>query len=497
MPMPVDAALLRLPLVGALLLLGGCDSASASARHAATPGPVPPRVALTSQDQPSAATPPANQPQRADPAAEGPGQLGLALSHASYGRAQPQRLLLKVDYRAPAPAAGSRPPLNIALVLDHSGSMAQDRKLDYTLEAARQVVENLGPHDSVAIVAYNDRVTVLSAAGRAVNKPFLYHRLTELAPEGYTNLSAGLLEGIAQLESSRADGQVSHVLLLTDGLANRGVIGGEKLRDFAAGARSRGIGLSTLGCGGEYDEELLASLAEAGGGRYTYVKSPEQIPTAFEQELQGLLAVVAQNVALEVSVAGGQIEEVFGAPLPSPATTHRFDLGDVRAGEQGVFLLGIRPAAFEDGSAVEAEVRLTFDDAQTGRRLEQRDLRRSTFAQADAPDPSSVDSDVLLYGRLLEALELTEQAVAGLDEQRLREARAAYEELYEPARARALELRDQQLLNLAFLLRHFNEELAAAAEGGLIHGHEEARRQLQKDLDYQRYLMTHHRPSAE
>lgn len=205
-------------------------------------------------------------------------QDGSVALQATPGRTPDgQRLLLKVDYAATTPARADRQPLNIALVFDSSASMADARKLRYTIDAARMVIENLTDRDSVALVAFNDRATVLSGAGRVVNKPFLYHRLAEITPQSLTNLSAGLLEGIAQVDAVSTEGQVRQVLLLTDGRANRGETKPAALRHIVQEAKARGIGLSTFGVGSDFNESLIADMAAAGGGRYTYVKSPEQI----------------------------------------------------------------------------------------------------------------------------------------------------------------------------------------------------------------------------
>ena len=151
------------------------------------------------------------QPQP-EPELSGPVAIHASLSHAACTKSDPQTLLLKVDY-VTANAPTERPPLNIALVLDRSGSMAQDRKFPYTIEAARQVIENMTDRDNLAIIAFNDKATVLSPVGRVVNKQFSFHRLTEIAPAGYTDISAGILEGIAQIDSQRAEGQVQYVLV--------------------------------------------------------------------------------------------------------------------------------------------------------------------------------------------------------------------------------------------------------------------------------------------
>lgn len=427
------------------------------------------------------------------PAASGPVVLRAELSHAAYAKGNPSALFLKVDYAVAADPSVQRPPLNIALVLDRSGSMAEGRKFSYTLEAAREVIANLSDRDVLAIVAFSDRATVLAPAGRVVNKQFLLHRLTEIAPDGYTDISAGLLEGIAQIDSQRGEGQVRHVLVLTDGMANRGITGAGALRQLVEKAHARGIGVSTFGCGTEFNEKRLAEMAAAGGGRYIYVKSPEQIPTAFVEELHGLLQAAVQNATIEVAVSGAQVVKVFGQLGGPPARAPRFDLGNLRAGERGTFLMELKPSGFERGSIIEAEARLTFDDPQAGERVKRKVAARATFSEDSNPAALGENVETLLYGRVFRALENAEEAAKGLDVERSRAAHTAFDQLYEQARKHALQTEDQELLNEAFLLKHFMEEIAAAEKERLLHSHSEAEKKFTKESDYQRYLLMHHR----
>jgi Ca-activated chloride channel family protein len=426
----------------------------------------------------------------------GPVAIYVALSHAAYTKSDPQTLLLKIDYSVTANSQMERPPLNIALVLDRSGSMAQEQKFPYTIEAARQVIENMTDRDILAIIAFNDKVTVLSPAGRVVNKQFLFHRLTEIAPAGYTDISTGVLEGIAQIDSQRAEGQVQYVLLLTDGIANRGITDAAALRHIVEKARARGIGLSTFGCGTDFNEKRLTELAATGGGRYTYIKESEQIPTAFVDELQGLLQPAAQNAVIEIVVSGGQISKVYGQLLDQLTSSYKFDIGNLRAGERGSFMVELKPSGFDSSAAVEAEVRLTFDDSQTGERVKQAVNAGSAFSATTDTAALGENQYVILYGNVLNALEKAEEAAKGLDVERARQARAAFEKLYEQAHQLALQSKDQELLNQTFLLKHFMEELGAAEKASLLHSHSEAQKKLSKESAYERYLLMHHQPHA-
>lgn len=416
--------------------------------------------------------------------------IGALLSQSTCRSSSTSCLLLKMEYAVQESPPKDRPPLNIALVLDNSGSMAEARKLPYTLEAARIVIENMTEQDTLALIAFNDRTIVLSAAGRVVNKAFLRHRLEEVVPENYTNLSAGLLEGIAQVRAHSADGQKRHVLLLTDGQANRGATSATALRTIAQEATRSGIGVSTFGVGSEFNERLLADLATAGSGRYVYIGTPEQIPTAFQDELHGLIEVVAQNAAIEIMVRGGEITKVYGQLLDEPTSSHKVVVGDLRAAEHGFVLAQLDSGRSGRVTNLQADVRVLFDDPATG-------LRLTRTASAQLPSRAGPeDQSIAFLSAILEAVEAADLAAQGLDTERYRSARSSFERLYAQARDFAMRTRDQELLNQTFVLKHFMEELAIAEKQGLLHGHQEARARLQKESHYLRYLLTHHRPGS-
>ncbi len=457
--------------------------------------PAPPVVA-----EASLVSDPGNPPQHdhshssPDEVTVGPVTLRATLSHSLYGKTSPKHLILKVDLVAVADSPKDRRPLNLALVFDRSGSMAEDKKFPFAMQAARLVVENLADRDVISLIVFNERAAVLSPAGRAVNKDFLHYRLGQFDPKGYTNLSAGLLDAFAQIDSRSATEQSKRVIVLTDGLANRGVTDPEKLRNLVATARARGIGVSTLGCGTEFDEKLLTNLATAGGGRYTYVRSPEQIPAAITAELDGLLDVVAQNVKLEIGVAtGGAITRVYGRLMNDRVSSYPMALGDLRDGDQSVFLAEIAPDMFKPGTAVGVDVTLTLDNPETGLREQGRLHPEASFSRNERRIQLSADDGVLAYANVLDAMEQAEEAVQGLDIERFREASTLFDRFYEDARKHAIEARDQQLLNQTFLLKHFMAELAAASQTGLMHDHREAQKRIQKEIEYRRYLMGHHR----
>lgn len=455
---------------------------------------------MAAEALPTGAGPGAAERSPAQPAATAPQvqsdriRLRAELSHAAYGQSTPAKLLLKVTFVCADMALTNRRPLNLALVLDRSGSMAEASKFAYLLETAREVIANLTSRDIVSLIAYSDRAAALSPAGRAVNKPFLYHRIEEVWPEGYADLSAGLLESLAQVNSQSAGGQVKQVLLLTDGRANRGVTDPAALRRIVENARAKGIRLSVLGCGTNINEKLLAELAAAGGGRYGFIKSPEQIPGLLNGDLGGLLPVAAQNTRLEVTVSsGGAINKVYGQLLDQPETSHEFQIGNLRAGDCGTVLLGLKPSDFKPGATLEAAARLTYDDPATSERVERVAPARAAFSTGNDTNALKSNQEVILYGEILQTLEWAIEGVEGFDQERYRQALIGLNQWHGQARQFARATRNQDLLNQTFLLTHFMQELEEGRSQGKLHGHEEARGQLPKESDYQRYLLFHHK----
>lgn len=431
---------------------------------------------------------------RAEPGTEEGVALRAALACPTYDERSRECLLLKVDYSASGTAPAARPTLNIALVLDQSASMMADRKLAYTLDAARWVVQNLTERDVLSIVAFNDQTTVLSAAGRVVNKPFLYHRLEEVLPTGYTDLGAGLMEGIAQVRRLSAQGQIRRVFVLTDGQANRGEVTQDSLRKIVQQAAAVGIGVSTFGVGVDFNERLLADLALSGAGRYTYIRTPERIPTAFRDELGGLLQVMAKDAVIRLTLTEGHIRRIYGLLPGPPARSEVLRIGELRATERGFLLAELEPSAFTFGTSVRAEVQLDFRDPRTNAPASRVIRLRASYASEAEAASRGRDSGSAMLAAVLRALEQADTAARGLDFEGYREVRASFGGLYERAREYAIRTRDQELLNQVFVLRHFMEELDAAEQQGLLHGHEEAQEQLGKESHYLQYLLTHHRP---
>ena len=212
----------------------------------------------------------------------------------------PQKLYLMARFES-GPARQDRPrrPLNLSLVVDRSGSMA-GTKLDYTRQAAQFMVYHLSAQDTLSIVLYNDKVETLLMPEKVRRKDVINQRIESIKAGGTTNLSSGWLEGCTLVTQNLDDESINRVILMSDGLANRGVTAIDQLTALARQKFGDGISTTTMGMGEDFNEDLLMEMANAGGGAYYFIESPEVAPFIFQEELQGLLNVVGQNLVVSI-----------------------------------------------------------------------------------------------------------------------------------------------------------------------------------------------------
>ena len=205
-----------------------------------------------------------------------------------------------------------RAPINLALVLDHSGSMAGGRKIDYAREAAIFAVEQLLPTDRVSVTIFDDNVTTVVPSTLATDKPHLVAAIRRIAPGGSTALHAGWKAGAEQVLGHLVNNGLNRVLLLSDGLANVGVSDPNIIAAEAKAVAGGGVSTTTLGLGDDYNEDLMEAMAQAGDGNYYFIESPRQLADIFQTELQGLMALTGQKVSLGAEpTQGARVADVL------------------------------------------------------------------------------------------------------------------------------------------------------------------------------------------
>jgi Ca-activated chloride channel family protein len=192
---------------------------------------------------------------------------------------------------------GRRAPINIALVLDRSGSMG-GMPLAAAKAAAAGFASFLTGQDRLSVVVFDDTVEAIFGPAPG-GDPAAADAIGRVQSGGSTNLSGGWLLGRTLVEQGRVEG-TNRVVLLTDGQANVGIVEPPRLLGLAGDGAARGASTTCIGFGAHFNEDLLEQMARAGGGNYWYVEADDQMAGIFAGEIEGLVALAAQNVEVEV-----------------------------------------------------------------------------------------------------------------------------------------------------------------------------------------------------
>lgn len=194
-----------------------------------------------------------------------------------------------------------RPPVNVALVIDKSGSMG-GQKIVQAREAAIMAVRRLDARDTVSIVTYDTTVDVVVPAMPVGDTDWIVSRIRRIEPGGNTALFAGVSKGADQLRKYLSPHRVNRVVLISDGLANVGPSSPRELGRLGESLVREGISVSTIGLGLGYNEDLMYRLAERSDGNHYFAQEPHELVAAFDREFGETLAVVAQEIRVEITV---------------------------------------------------------------------------------------------------------------------------------------------------------------------------------------------------
>lgn len=229
-------------------------------------------------------------------------------------REVPTQRILELRIQSPTAATNTnRSALNLAIVIDKSGSMSGSR-LEYAKQAAIFVVERLEEKDRVALIAYDDQIEMLSPSVlmTAENKKELKHKISQIRFGGTTNLGGGWLAGCQQIAEVTEEITIDRTLLLTDGHANVGIVDIEELSTHARELAKRGISTSTFGVGHGFNEFLLEAMANQGRGNFYFIEAPMGIPDIFLNEFKELSSITAADVEIELEIPKQVSFEILG-----------------------------------------------------------------------------------------------------------------------------------------------------------------------------------------
>ena len=323
---------------------------------------------------------------------------------------------------------GMRLPLNISLVIDRSGSM-EGEPLEYAKRACAYVVDLLEPNDILSVITFEDSADVIMPARRVINKALVKDYINRIYAGNTTNLYEGLITACQQVASVKSENTLNRVLLLTDGEPTAGTKDFASIVGQVAEQKGRGITVTALGFGPDYNEELMAGIARRSGGNYYYIARPELIPEVFRKELDTLMRITARNLRLRLHLPRGvQVRQVYGQQPVYGQRTAEVTLIDVEreTGLSSLWELEISPRPA--GTYRVARAEMLYDDALSGRPERLSADAVMDFTTDRALIDTHVDSRVQSELAVARAARLLDKTVMGMRTQQM-DATQAMQEL--------------------------------------------------------------------
>lgn len=261
-----------------------------------------------------------------------------------------------VELVAPEALAGTRrAPVNLALVLDRSGSM-DGQKIVLARQAIEHALRLLKAEDRFSLVVFDDAIDVVVGSTRASAeaKRLALRTLAAVGARGSTNLAGGWEAGCAQVAAHLEGDAIGRCFVVTDGHANVGEADPERLAQLAADMRRRGVATVTFGIGADFDERTLQRMAEGGRGHFYFVETPQMIPDQLTSELGDSLAIVAREAALVLHLPDGVDSEPVGPhAMAAAGRIVRIELGDLTSGQEMQLVVRLAfPAAAVGGAPI-------------------------------------------------------------------------------------------------------------------------------------------------
>ncbi len=294
---------------------------------------------------------------------------------------------LVVTIKAPDVHVANRPPLSLAVVIDRSGSMSGE-PLGNARAAAHKLVDSLADSDAFTIIAYSSTDDVVSPMVRATGdaKAAAHSAIDQIWAHGNTCISCGINRGASELAKTPIAGGLSRMVLISDGQANDGISNRDELAQLAASTAARGVSISSVGVGLDFDEMTMMRLARVGHGNYYFVENTNTLGDMFAQELGGLSETVAADLRLAIhEQPGTRVVEAYGYPLVREGGDLIVPVADMRAGEVRKVVLRVAVGS-DQVAALDLDWRRVVDGAHR--------LSQARVATQLVSDPRQADATI-------------------------------------------------------------------------------------------------------
>ena len=372
--------------VVATILFGTAVYYAVQARPA--PEPTPPETETEPEPEPDPTPSPTTRQ-----TIQGALTLEAATSQGYLPTGERETFYAAIDVTADDPdAAAPRPPLNVALVIDRSGSMRGD-KIEHVRRAAHTIVDMLDRDDRLSIVSYQSNASVdlhpQPVDGSSIDR--MHRTIDGIRAGGGTNIEAGMRRAKQALVGTKTRESVNRIVLLSDGKPTVGRTGTGALSRLAEGASDTGVSVTTMGVGVDYNEQLLTRMANVGGGNYYFIDAPDKVVSIFQKELGGLAETVAKSASLVIDLGDRvELEDVYGYPSDTSGGRVRVALSEFFAEQNKSVLLELRGRIDAPRPQSVLDIELSYQDLIADRPAH----HSASLTAAASDDPAQIDGSI-------------------------------------------------------------------------------------------------------
>ena len=327
----------------------------------------------------------------------------------------------------PLPDSRERAPVNVALVIDRSGSMSGE-KLRQAKRAAIMALGLLDSRDTISIVTYSNGVDVLVPATPLRDREMIERRIEKVFAGGSTALYAGVKAGGEQLEDYLDKERVNRLILLSDGLANVGPQSPEELGELGYRLIRKGISVTTLGLGMGYNEDLMTRLANVTDGNHAFVETADDLEKFFALEFGDITSVVGQDIIIEIHVYPGfRPKRTLWRKSQIKGNVVRAHLNQVYGAQKKDMTLEVEiPRGKQTGPLEVAEVTIRYKDMLAKKQVVLKDRVKLILTRSAQEAEASIDKKVMSRVVALQAIEKNRRALKLRDKGRIKAARRLY-----------------------------------------------------------------------
>jgi Ca-activated chloride channel family protein len=351
-------------------------------------------------------------------------------------------------------------PINVALVIDESGSMQGD-KMIHAKKAAHMAVEQLRKDDIIALISYDNDVKVLLPATKATDKEMIHAAINRLTASGSTALFGGVKKGASEIRKFLNIDRINRIILVSDGKANVGPSSPKELGLLGASLGKEGIVVTTLGLGLGYNEDLMIQLAEKSDGNHAFIENATDLARIFRDEFGDLFAVVATDVNVTITCAEGiRPVRVLGREADIQGQQVQMTLNQLYSEHHKQVLLEIEvPPTKAEQERVVAVVSSRYRNMKTNHNDRLTAQVTATFTTSDNRVVEKTDTAVMVAALEQLAQEQNERAVTLRDMGEVEKARQILLENAERLSEQAEKYQSESLKKLSDINRNDAQNL--------------------------------------